>query len=99
MKLSDVQKESILKSAKEMLDGEIPDELLETISGGRTPYQEEADSAIKISKQMRQLVYEGKISSKEYVKLYDAAVRYLNYINSLPVGSDPILFVYDEWKE
>lgn len=25
MKLSDVQKESILKSAKEMLDGEIPD--------------------------------------------------------------------------
>ena len=99
MKLSDVQKESILKSAKEILDGEIPDELLETINGGRTPYKEEADVVIKLSKQKRQEVYEGKISSKEYVKLFDAAVRYVNYIAGLPLGSDPVLFVYEEWKE
>lgn len=99
MELSDVQKESILKSAVELLDGEIPDELLETINGGRTPYQEEADVVIKLSKQKRQEVYEGKISSKEYAKLFDAAVRYVNYIASLPLGSDPVLFVYEEWKE
>lgn len=99
MELSDVQKESILKSAKEILDGEIPDELLETINGGRTPYKEEADVVIKLSKQKRQEVYEGKISSKEYVKLFDAAVRYVNYIAGLPLGSDPVLFVYEDWKE
>ena len=56
MELSDVQKESILKSAVELLDGEIPDELLETINGGRTPYKEEADVVIKLSKQKRQEV-------------------------------------------
>lgn len=99
MELSDVQKESILKSAEELLDGEIPDELLETINGGRTPYKEEADVVIKLSKQKRQEVYEGKISSKEYVKLFDAAVRYVNYIVSLPLGSDPVLFVYEEWRD
>lgn len=54
---------------------------------------------IKLSKQKRQEVYEGKISSKEYVKLFDAAVRYVNYIAGLPLGSDPVLFVYEEWKE
>lgn len=99
MELSDVQKESILKSAVELLDGEIPDELLETINGGRTPYKEEADVVIKLSKQKRQEVYEGKISSKEYVKLFDAAVRYVNYIAGLPLGSDPVLFVYEEWRD
>ena len=41
---------------------------------------------------------EGKISSSERFYIYRAVEKYLEYIWSLPNGSEPVLFVYEEWK-
>ena len=53
MELNDKQKESLLKEAAAYFDGEIPDDFLEYISGGRKPYAEECMSVAEAELMLR----------------------------------------------
>ena len=99
MKLSDVQKESILKSAKEILDGEIPDEVLETVGGGRNIYLDEHLSIERKDYEVRMDYKKRKIDKAELRKFNIAVNKYLNYIEDLPYNTPERLFVYEEWRD
>ena len=83
MKLNKKQQESIIRS----LDiNELPDELLDAVSGGReTKFVELLMAEVAFAK-MKQEEPEVFISKKK------ALNNYLSYIDSLPEGSDTVLF-------
>ena len=83
MKLNKKQQESIIDS----LDvNELPDELLDAVSGGReTKFVELLMAEVAFAK-MKQEEPEIFISKKK------ALNNYLSYIDSLPEGSDIVLF-------
>lgn len=83
MKLNKKQQESIIDS----LDiNELPDELLDAVSGGReTKFVELLMAEVAFAK-MKQEEPEVFISKKK------ALNNYLSYIDSLPEGSDTVLF-------
>ena len=83
MKLNKKQQESIIRS----LDiNELPDELLDAVSGGReTKFVELLMAELAFAK-MKQEEPEIFISKKK------ALNNYLSYIDSLPEGSDIVLF-------
>ena len=83
MKLNKKQQESIIRS----LDiNELPDELLDAVSGGReTKFVELLMAEVAFAK-MKQEEPEVFISKKK------ALNNYLSYIDSLPEGSDIVLF-------
>ena len=89
MKLNKKQQESIIRS----LDiNELPDELLDAVSGGReTKFVELLMAEVSFAK-MKQEEPEVFISKKK------ALNNYLSYIDSLPEGSDTVLFDYDKFK-
>ena len=89
MKLNKKQQESIIDS----LDvNELPDELLDAVSGGReTKFVELLMAEVAFAK-MKQEEPEVFISKKK------ALNNYLSYIDSLPDGSDTVLFDYDKFK-
>ena len=89
MKLNKKQQESIIDS----LDvNELPDELLDAVSGGReTKFVELLMAEVAFAK-MKQEEPEIFISKKK------ALNNYLSYIDSLPDGSDTVLFDYDKFK-
>ena len=89
MKLNKKQQESIIRS----LDiNELPDELLDAVSGGReTKFVELLMVELAFAK-MKQEEPEVFISKKK------ALNNYLSYIDSLPDGSDTVLFDYDKFK-
>ena len=89
MKLNKKQQESIIRS----LDiNELPDELLDAVSGGReTKFVELLMAEVAFAK-MKQEEPEVFISKKK------ALNNYLSYIDSLPDGSDTVLFDYDKFK-
>ena len=86
MKLNKKQQESIIDS----LDiNELPDELLDAVSGGREAKFVELLMAEVAFAKMKQEEPEVFISKKK------ALNNYLSYIDSLPEGSDTVLFDYD----
>ena len=89
MKLNKKQQESIIRS----LDiNELPDELLDAVSGGReTKFVELLMAEVAFAK-MKQEEPEVFISKKK------ALNNYLSYIDSLPEGSDIVLFDYEKFK-
>ena len=89
MKLNKKQQESIIDS----LDiNELPDELLDAVSGGReTKFVELLMAELAFAK-MKQEEPEVFISKKK------ALNNYLSYIDSLPEGSDIVLFDYEKFK-
>ena len=89
MKLNKKQQESIIRS----LDiNELPDELLDAVSGGReTKFVELLMAEVAFAK-MKQEEPEVFISKKK------ALNNYLSYIDSLPDGSVTVLFDYDKFK-
>ena len=89
MKLNKKQQESIIDS----LDiNELPDELLDAVSGGReTKFAELLMAEVAFAK-MKQEEPEIFISKKK------ALNNYLSYIDSLPEGSDTVLFDYEKFK-
>ena len=89
MKLNKKQQESIIRS----LDiNELPDELLDAVSGGReTKFVELLMAELAFAK-MKQEEPEIFISKKK------ALNNYLSYIDSLPEGSDIVLFDYEKFK-
>ena len=89
MKLNKKHQESIIRS----LDiNELPDELLDAVSGGReTKFVELLMAEVAFAK-MKQEEPEVFISKKK------ALNNYLSYIDSLPDGSDTVLFDYDKFK-
>ena len=85
MKLNKKQQESIIRS----LDiNELPDELLDAVSGGREAKFVELLMAEVAFAKMKQEEPEVFISKKK------ALNNYLSYIDSLPEGSDIVLFDY-----
>ena len=89
MKLNKKQQESIIDS----LDiNELPDELLDAVSGGREAKFVELLMAEVAFAKMKQEEPEVFISKKK------ALNNYLSYIDSLPEGSDTVLFDYDKFK-
>ena len=83
MKLNKKQQESIIDS----LDiNELPDELLDAVSGGREAKFVELLMAEVAFAKMKQEEPEVFISKKK------ALNNYLSYIDSLPEGSDTVLF-------
>ena len=83
MKLNKKQQESIIDS----LDiNELPDELLDAVSGGREAKFVELLMAELAFAKMKQEEPEIFISKKK------ALNNYLSYIDSLPDGSDTVLF-------
>ena len=83
MKLNKKQQESIIDS----LDiNELPDELLDAVSGGREAKFVELLMAEVAFAKMKQEEPEVFISKKK------ALNNYLSYIDSLPDGSDTVLF-------
>ena len=89
MKLNKKQQESIIDS----LDiNELPDKLLDAVSGGReTKFVELLMAEVAFAK-MKQEEPEVFISKKK------ALNNYLSYIDSLPEGSDTVLFNYEKFK-
>ena len=89
MKLNKKQQESIIDS----LDiNELPDELLDAVSGGRDAKFVELLMAEVAFAKMKQEEAEIFISKKK------ALNNYLSYIDSLPEGSDTVLFDYEKFK-
>ena len=89
MKLNKKQQESIIDS----LDiNELPDELLDAVSGGREAKFVELLMAEVAFAKMKQEEPEVFISKKK------ALNNYLSYIDSLPEGSDTVLFDYERFK-
>ena len=89
MKLNKKQQESIIDS----LDiNELPDELLDAVSGGREAKFVELLMAEVAFAKMKQEEPEIFISKKK------ALNNYLSYIDSLPEGSDTVLFDYERFK-
>ena len=89
MKLNKKQQESIIDS----LDiNELPDELLDAVSGGREAKFVELLMAELAFAKMKQEEPEVFISKKK------ALNNYLSYIDSLPEGSDTVLFDYERFK-
>ena len=89
MKLNKKQQESIIDS----LDiNELPDELLDAVSGGREAKFVELLMAEVAFAKMKQEEPEIFISKKK------ALNNYLSYIDSLPDGSDTVLFNYEKFK-
>ena len=89
MKLNKKQQESIIDS----LDiNELPDELLDAVSGGREAKFVELLMAEVAFAKMKQEEPEVFISKKK------ALNNYLSYIASLPDGSDTVLFNYEKFK-
>ena len=89
MKLNKKQQESIIDS----LDiNELPDELLDAVSGGREAKFVELLMAEVAFAKMKQEEPEVFISKKK------ALNNYLSYIDSLPEGSDTVLFNYEKFK-
>ena len=89
MKLNKKQQESIFDS----LDiNELPDELLDAVSGGREAKFVELLMAEVAFAKMKQEEPEVFISKKK------ALNNYLSYIDSLPEGSDTVLFNYEKFK-
>lgn len=89
MKLNKKQQESIIDS----LDiNELPDELLDAVSGGREAKFMELLMAEVAFAKMKQEEPEVFISKKK------ALNNYLSYIDSLPDGSDTVLFDYEKFK-
>ena len=89
MKLNKKQQESIIDS----LDiNELPDELLDAVSGGREAKFVELLMAELAFAKMKQEEPEVFISKKK------ALNNYLSYIDSLPEGSDTVLFNYEKFK-
>ena len=89
MKLNKKQQESIIDS----LDiNELPDELLDAVSGGREAKFVELLMAEVAFVKMKQEEPEVFISKKK------ALNNYLSYIDSLPEGSDTVLFNYEKFK-
>lgn len=89
MKLNKKQQESIIDS----LDiNELPDELLDAVSGGREAKFVELLMAEVAFAKMKQEEPEVFISKKK------ALNNYLSYIDSLPEGSDIVLFDYEKFK-
>ena len=89
MKLNKKQQESIIGN----LDiNELPDELLDAVSGGREAKFVELLMAEVAFAKMKQEEPEVFISKKK------ALNNYLSYIDSLPDGSDTVLFDYYKFK-
>ena len=89
MKLNKKQQESIIDS----LDiNELPDELLDAVSGGREAKFVELLMAEVAFAKMKQEEPEVFISKKK------ALNNYLSYIDSLPDGSDTVLFDHEKFK-
>ena len=89
MKLNKKQQESIIGN----LDiNELPDELLDAVSGGREAKFVELLMAEVAFAKMKQEEPEVFISKKK------ALNNYLSYIDSLPEGSDIVLFDYEKFK-
>lgn len=89
MKLNKKQQESIIDS----LDiNELPDDLLDAVSGGREAKFVELLMAEVAFAKMKQEEPEVFISKKK------ALNNYLSYIDSLPEGSDTVLFNYEKFK-
>ena len=89
MKLNKKQQESIIDS----LDiNELPDDLLDAVSGGREAKFVELLVAEVAFAKMKQEEPEVFISKKK------ALNNYLSYIDSLPEGSDTVLFDYEKFK-
>ena len=89
MKLNKKQQESIIGS----LDiNELPDDLLDAVSGGREAKFVELLMAEVAFAKMKQEEPEVFISKKK------ALNNYLSYIDSLPEGSDTVLFNYEKFK-
>ena len=88
MQLSDLQKQSIINAARKEFGNELPDEFIELISGGRELSDKEKGSILE----------QFFLSSARDLKYFDKAVeRYAKHINSLPEGSEEILFECTDW--
>ena len=95
MVLSNEQMDSIIESAKKEFGEELPDEVIETISGGRKLSETEEN----------QLAFETTFYSKKAgnrslsacLKFNKAVTSYMKHIESLPEGSNNVLFRYDDW--
>ena len=83
-----LQKKSIIDAAKEQFGNELPDELIESINGGRDLSEDEKGS-----------ILESFFSFDYDFENFDKAVdRYVEYIYSLPEDSEELLFNYLDWK-
>lgn len=88
MQLSDLQKQSIIDAVKKEFGNELPDEFIELISGGRELSDKEKGSIIE------QFFLTPAVDLKYFNK---AVERYTKHINSLPEGSEEILFECTDW--
>ena len=90
MELNKEMKQSIIDETTKIFGTQLPDELLDEISGGRKLYWQENDS---ICQQIEE--YNGKLP---YRKFENAMYRYINHIRSLEEGSEIELFDYEKYK-
>ncbi|MGN1406015.1 MAG: hypothetical protein ACI4WM_07065 [Erysipelotrichaceae bacterium] len=88
MQLNDLQRQSIIDAAKKEYGKEHPDEIIESISGGRGLTDDEHKSIIKAF-----------LSADVDFNYFNKAIdKYTEYIKSLPEECEEILFKYADWK-
>lgn len=98
MKMNERQRESIINGIKEVMGNELPDELMDEISGGRLLNNKEYFDFLSKGYDYTQQYNQGKMSEEEYNSLLKAFDNYIDYIDSLDEGSETVLFDFERFK-
>ena len=95
MILNNLQKQSIIDSAKEDFGLELDDETLSEAVGGRCLRIEESGRITRDRKNF----YRRKRTPEEMSSFENAVSKYITYIRSLDDDSESVLFSYSEWRD
>ena len=95
MMRNNLQKQSIIGSAKEDFGLELDDETLSEAVGGRC-LRIEASGRLTRD---RKTFYRRKRTPEEMSSFENAVSKYITYIRSLDDDSESVLFSYSEWRD
>ena len=98
MKMNERQRESIINGIKEVMGNELPDELMDEISGGRLLNNQEYFDFLRKGYDYTQQYNQGQMSEEDYNSLLKAFDNYIDYIDSLDEGSETVLFDFERFK-
>ncbi|MGN1406019.1 MAG: hypothetical protein ACI4WM_07085 [Erysipelotrichaceae bacterium] len=98
MKMNNEQRESVVNAIKEVMGNELPDELMDAVSGGRLMNDVEFRNLLSNWYHYEQQHDQGKISDDTYNSLATAFKNYSDYIDSLDKDAETVLFDYERFK-
>ena len=98
MKMDDRQIEALINGLKKVMGNELPDELMDAVSGGRLMNDVEFRNLLSNWYHYEQQHNQGKISEDTYNSLSTAFKNYSDYIDSLDKDAETVLFDFERFK-